>query len=93
VICSYFSGIGSLTAGTVGLGLLITLIVRPGHAEAGLDQPDQRRAVEHVRADVAADRPRGDDDRRDPEAEADQQRNGRWLTSRCTPAWVPAAGF
>jgi hypothetical protein len=40
VICSYFSGIGSLTAGTVGLGLLITLIVRPGHAEAGLDQPD-----------------------------------------------------
>ena len=92
MICSYFSGIGSLTAGTVGLGLL-NADVRLGHAEAGLDQPDQRRVVERVRADVAADRPGGDDDRRDPEAEAEAAKPPVASVAVYAGVGCPAAGF
>src|ERR1700727_1386113 len=60
---------GEVTAGGAAPGADVGL----GDAEAGLDEADQRRVVEHIGADIAADRPRGNDDRRDPEAEADRQ--------------------
>src|SRR6202000_3287053 len=46
------------------------------HAGPQLDQPGDRGVVEQVVADVAADRPRRDDDAGDAEAQADGPRRG-----------------